>query len=514
MKKIFNPARIVAIAILLLAFTGCRKEEAVPSPQEELSAASRKSHGSEQLTFYALASGTTLDQISTSNPEKVLNSAVITGLQPGETIIAIDFRPATGQLYGLGSTSRLYVLDSQTGAARMIGSGPFMPALAGKLAGFDFNPTVDRIRVVTDAGQNLRLNPETGTVMTVDGSINGQMEASIAAVAYTNNVAGAATTTLYDIDIASAKLFKQQPPNEGTLVEVGDLKLKLEGEGGFDISAKEDMGLGLFEVNKKSTLFRVNLATGETKILAKYQKSAMYTGIAIPTQPVAYAVDAANALQIFNPETPSITTAKPITGMAMGEQVLGLDFRPLNGQLYALGSSGKIYTINAASGAATVAGTLNVPLSGSDFGFDFNPVVDRIRIVSNTGQNLRFNPNDGSVLTDSALNPGTPKVNAAAYTNNFAGATSTLLLDIDVDTDKLYQQNLPNIGTLVEVGSLGINAEGSNGFDISGTRGVAYALLTSSGGTKLYSVNTNTGAATAIGDFASPVRGFTVGLGF
>ncbi len=443
-----------------------------------------------------------------------MNSASITGLQSGETILAIDFRPATGQLYGLGSTSRLYVLHSETGVARMIGSGSLTPALTGKLAGFDFNPTVDRIRVVTDQGQNLRLNPETGTVQVVDVNINGQPGARIAAVAYTNNLAGAATTTLYDIDIASGKLYKQMPPNEGTLVEVGDLKLKVEGEGGFDISAKEGVGLGLFEVNKKSTLFTVDLASGETKILAKYEKSVPYTGIAIPTQPVAYAVAAANALLIFNPDTPAMVTTKAFTGLASGEQVLGLDLRPLNGQLYALGSTGKVYTLNASSAAATVAGTLSIPLSGSDFGFDFNPVVDRIRIVSNTGQNLRFNPNDGSVVMDGGLNPGKPAVNAAAYTNNFAGTTSTLLLDIDVTTDKLYQQTPPNNGTLVEVGSLGINAEGSNGFDISGTRGVAYALLTSGGGTKLYTINTSTGAATPVGDFASPVNGFTVGLGF
>ncbi len=504
---------MVAFAILLLSFTSCKEEEVI-SNLEKLLDANKKPQSNVQLTFYALAGGTTLDKFSTLNPEKVLHSATITGLQSGETILAIDFRPATGQLYGLGSSSRLYVINPETGAARLIGSSTLTPTLAGNLVGFDFNPTVDRIRVVTDAGQNLRLNPETGAVMVVDGNINGQSGARIAAVAYTNNVASAATTTLYDIDVASGKLFKQMPPNEGTLVEVGALKLKVEGEGGFDISAKEGVGLGLFEVNKKSTLFTVDLATGEAKILTKYEKSSMYTGIAIPTQPVAYAVDAANALQIFNPQTPSMVTAKPITGLATGEKVLGLDFRPFNGQLYALGSSGTIYTINASSGAATLAGTLSIPLAGSDFGFDFNPVVDRIRIVSNTGQNLRFNPNDGTVVMDGALNPATPMVNAVAYTNNFAGTTSTLLLDIDVNTDKLYQQNPPNNGTLVEVGSLGVNIEASNGFDISGTQGVAYALLTSGGGTKLYTINTTTGAATAVGDFASAVNGFTVGLGF
>jgi hypothetical protein len=510
MKKFFHPGRMGALVCLLLSLNGCQKENLSLDPNTDSNG--RKSVL--DITFYALSGGKLLDKFSTINPEKVLNSASITGLQSGETILAVDFRPATGQLYGLGSTNRLYVINPETGAARMIGAGPFTPALSGNLAGFDFNPTVDRIRVVTSTGQNLRLNPETGTVAATDGNINGQPGAMIAAVAYTNNVAGATTTTLYDIDMASNKLFKQLPPNEGTLVEVGPLKLKVEGEGGFDISDKDEVGLGLFEVNKKSTLFTIDLATGDTRILAKYDKREMYTGIAIPTQPVSYAVDAMNNLLIFNPEMPSTVTAKPFSGLALGETVLGIDFRPLNGQLYALGSSSTIYTVNTSSGAAVAAGTLSIPLSGTEFGFDFNPLVDRIRIVSNTGQNLRFNPNDGTVLMDGSLNPGMPAVTAAAYTNNFAGTTTTQLFDIDTNTDKLYLQNPPNNGTLVEIGNLGINAEATNGFDISGTRGVAYALLTSGGSTKLYTINISTGTATPTGDFTSSVTSFTVGLGF
>jgi hypothetical protein len=185
------------------------------------------------LEFYALAGGVKLDAFATRSPENVLRSVDISGLQPGETILGIDFRPATGQLYGVGSTSRLYVINPMTGAARMIGSGPFTPALSGSLAGFDFNPTVDRIRLVTSAGQNLRLHPETGAVVAVDGNINGAPGAMLAGAAYTNNVAGATSTTLYDLDVAGQKLYKQIPPNDGTLVEVGPLKLKITGEGGF-----------------------------------------------------------------------------------------------------------------------------------------------------------------------------------------------------------------------------------------------------------------------------------------
>ena len=525
MKKLLSPGTLCAF-LTLLSLTACEKDADSPLEQTDLavSTANARRKGDE-VTFYALTNGATLDKLSTKFSERVLGSASITGLQAGEIILAIDFRPATGQLYGLGSSSRLYVINPETGVARQIGPGAFAPALSGTIAGFDFNPTVDRIRVVTNTGQNLRLNPETGTVVMVDGPINGPAGATVAAVAYVNNVAGATTTTLFDIDLTTNKLYRQDPPNAGTLVEVGPLKLAISGEGGFDISPDGD-ALALFAVDKNkekdknqmSSLFSVDLGSGDTKVLAKYAKT--YSAIAIPTRPVAYAVNAANNLLIFDPshsdnrDGDGAVIAKPLMGLQPGEVVLGIDFRPLNGQLYALGSTGRIYTVNTASGAVAMVGTLNTPLNGTQFGFDFNPVVDRIRIVSNAGQNLRFNPNDGTTAIDMPLNPTTTGVTAAAYTNNFTGTTSTMLFDIDINTDKLYLQNPPNNGTLVEIGGLGVNVEAATGFDIGGFSGIAYALLTTNGRTKLYTINTATGKATAIDEFASAVNGLAIGLGF
>ncbi len=509
MNHLFKPKQAGIVLLALLLFASCKKDYAVLE-DEPVDTFSKKNNP--DVVFYALAGGTVLDKYNAAAPETILNSAAITGLQSGEKIASIDFRPATGQLYGISSGSRVYVINAETGAARMIGAGPFTPALTGSYIALDFNPTVDRMRVVTSNGQNLRLNPETGAVAAIDGSINGQAGAMISEVAYTNNFAGAATTTLYDIDVVSQKLFIQTPPNAGTLTEVDSLHLKVTGKGGFDISP-DGIALGLFEVNKKATLFTVDLTTGLAKILTKYDKEIMYNGIAIPTRPVAYAVSS-NSLLIFNPTNTSSVISKTITGLQAGENIAGIDFRPLNGQLYALGSSSRIYTINASSGAAVMVAILSTPLSGSDFGFDFNPVVDRIRIVSNTGQNLRFNPNDGALIIDGSINPAGVAITAVAYANNFAGTTSTMLFDIDINTDQLYLQNPPNAGTLVAVGSLGINADAMSGFDIGGTSGMAYALLSSGGSTRLYNINRTTGAASALGNFSSSVTGFTIGLGF
>lgn len=467
------------------------------------------------VNFYALTADSKLLLINAKNPSSITAQVSISGLQTGETILGIDFRPATGQLYGIGSTSRLYVIDYKTGAARSISTVPFTPLLNGTSVGFDFNPTVDRIRVVTNTGQNLRLNPETGTVMITDGAINGVTNARISSVAYTQNKAGATTTILFDIDAATDKLYKQDPPNDGKLVEVGNLGYDVNETGGFDINPDGTAAIAALSVGGTSALYTIDTNTGKASKIGNLP--ANITGLAIPTEAVAYAVSNNNELLIFNPlaTTPTVSV-RAITGIQAGENILGIDMRPLNGQLYALGSTSRIYTINASSGAAAVVGTapLTTLLNGTQFGFDFNPTVDRIRIVSNLGQNLRFNPADGSVIVDGNISLATAAISGAAYTNNFAGATTTVLYDIDSTGDRLYKQDPPNNGTLVDVGPLGINVESNNGFDIGGTSGLAYGLFTVSGTQRIYSVNLTTGTATAGPTIANPARGFALGIGF
>ncbi len=86
--------------------------------------------------------------------------------------------------------------------------------------------------------------------------------------------------------------------------------------------------------------------------------------------------------------------------------------------------------------------------------------------------------------------------------------------DPDSTGDRLYRQDPPNAGTLVDVGPLGINVETNNDFDIGGTTGIAYGIFTVSGVQKIYTVNLTTGAATAGAPLSTAVRGFTLGLGF
>jgi 3D (Asp-Asp-Asp) domain-containing protein len=516
-------ALVLPVLALGIAFTSCKKESG--TTMNDMASATATQKQAKGTEFYALTSTNELVKYSSGNPITELNAVSITGLQASEIILAIDFRPATGQLYGVSSQSRIYIINQNSGMASAVSTTPFSPAISGTEVGFDFNPTVDRIRLVSNTGQNLRLNPETGMLAATDVAIN-PAGAMVTAVAYTNSVSGATSTTLYDIDVATDKLYIQNPPNNGTLVSVGMLGVQAVGEAGFDISPDNSVAIaalygrgyeeGQTEASNgnKYRFYYIDLATGAATNAGKTSRTII--GLAIPTNPVAYAVSGAN-LHIFNPTQSGGIATKPITMLPAGEMIAGIDFRPANGQLYALGSSSRLYTINLGNGQATMVGSgpFMPALSGTSYGFDFNPTVDRIRVVSNTGQNLRLNPITGGVAAiDPMLNPGTPSVDAAGYTNSTPGATTTTLYDIDYNTDMLYMQNPANAGTLVPVGALGVNINAANGFDIGGYSNTAWGIFTAGGSSALYSVDKATGAATQLMPFPVSVNGFAVGLGF
>lgn len=244
------------------------------------------------LNVIALTQGTNiLLSFDSATPATLTGTVAVTGLQPGEMLRGIDFRPANGLLYGVGSTSRLYTIDSTTGAATQVG-GPFTPALMGVFLGVDFNPVADRLRVVTNLDQNLRLNPDTG--MVVDGDpvtagiqadaplafsasdVNAGEDPFVAAVAYTNNFAGATTTTLFGIDFAQDFLARQGDPdgapispNTGQLFTVGTLNASTENlQIGFDIAVNGE-ALAALPIGATSSngLHRIDIATGAATLI-------------------------------------------------------------------------------------------------------------------------------------------------------------------------------------------------------------------------------------------------------
>ena len=218
--------------------------------------------------FYGVTQDNRLVTFQSDNVTNVEPSHAITGLPGGENIVGLDVRPLNGQLYALGKTSRLYVINPRTGATRQVGATPFIPALAGASFGFDFNPTVDRIRVTSDAEQNLRLNPDDGTVTGVDtnlayapGDPGAGTNPNVGGSAYTNSFAGATSTTLFDIDNARHALVTQNPPNDGTLTTVGALGTNNDAVA-FDVG-EGNVGYAVLTGEKnRQNLFRIDLSNG------------------------------------------------------------------------------------------------------------------------------------------------------------------------------------------------------------------------------------------------------------
>lgn len=238
-----------------------------------------------------------------------------------------------------------------------------------------------------------------------------------------------------------------------------------------------------------------------------------------------YAVTPSNVLVRFASQTPDAPSIATITGLGAGENVVGLDFRPSDQKLYALasntGGSARLYTIDRTTGVATLVVDVTAAsadpytaLSGTKFAMNFNPMVDRLRVVSNNGMNIRINPANGLVTTDTPLNPGTPHVVGIAYTNSYVGAASTTLYDIESVSDSLSIQTFPNAGVLSPVGPLGVDTSQFVGFDIFeyGGGNVAYATLTVAGVTRFYAIVLETGTAGLIGNvgYFDPLIAMTI----
>jgi hypothetical protein len=211
-----------------------------------------------------------------------------------------------------------------------------------------------------------------------------------------------------------------------------------------------------------------------------------------------------------------------VSGLAGDARLVGIDYRVQNGKLYGVGDAGGIYTVSTRTAQATKVSQLTVALRGTAFGVDFNPAANRLRVISDAGQNLRHNIDDpngapaaGMTAEDGTLTypPATTAaggVTGAAYTNNdLDPATATTLFDLDSTLDQIAIQSPANAGSLAPTGKLGVDAAAGAGFDIfstlndqgTSTGAIGLATLQADGQYGLYRIGTLTGKATLIGTF-------------
>jgi len=447
-----------------------------------------------------IAAITNTDQIlvipNANVPSVTIGPFPVSGLTVGQSIAGLDFRPNTGELYALGYNSgtgdaQLYVINQTTGVATAVSATAINLALGTGSIGFDFNPTVDRIRVVGANGKNYRLHPTTGAIAATDtdlnyaaGDVNNGTTPSIGACAYTNSYIGSESTILYDYDEELNILASQIPPNNGTLNTLGSSGINvnladrtIDMDIYFDPNTSTNMAYLCANVGASTNdhLYSINVVNGATTDLGQIGLGIAIKDIALSidrtvpnnvTGELMYGLTRVNGnLITFDSDTSEIIrTLVSITGITAGQRIVGMDVRPANRMLYALGydtttTNYQVYTINTTTGVATAvnasAGT--IVLGTGNVGFDFNPTVDRIRVVSATGKNYRLNPNDGTIAaTDTDLQfaagdpniSNTPRVGSIGYTNSFNGATSSVLYAIDDVNMDFLTIAPPNNGTL------------------------------------------------------------------
>jgi hypothetical protein len=225
-----------------------------------------------------------LASFDAATPSAILSDRLLVGLDTdnGEVLNGIDFRPATQQLYGIATfgspgTDRAVLItltDATTATVTSVGQ-IFTTPLDALYGGVDFNPIPDRIRYITDSDGNLRINPDTGAA-TVDTNVAyatgvndpGQgSNPSINHIAYSNNFVGAASTTLYGIDVEGNRLVTINPPDSGILRTVGPLGVDPTNFGGFDIQQGTNAAYAVLRVNGSSRLYTVNLTTGAVTLV-------------------------------------------------------------------------------------------------------------------------------------------------------------------------------------------------------------------------------------------------------
>jgi Domain of unknown function (DUF4394)/Calx-beta domain len=275
------------------------------------------------------------------------------------------------------------------------------------------------------------------------------------------------------------------------------------------------------------------LIWGAVNAAPSYAVHQTVTGLTTGNQIVQFAVGTPGTL--INGTPTSIT----FPGSATDTDLIGLDYRPRGGNLFAQATGGTVYVLepNTALAGTVTATPVGTPTAFSGaptaFGFDFNPQVDRIRVTNNeasgtSDNNYRYNPNNGArVLIDGDLDYSTgdpndaavPSIVGSAYTNNIDGTTSTTLFDIDSDLNILAVQTNPNGGALSTVGALGADVTDNVGFDIEQGTGVAYAAVQIAGDPEstFHRINLMSGAATPISgtpqvgpDGTAPLEGISL----
>lgn len=289
MRALLSPL----VALLPLVFAACASidEAAVPTRQENV---------------FALTSNHELIRFQSGAPQRILDRTPLRGLAAGDRVIGIDYRVSRDVMFALAASGQLYTVNTANGQLIAVGTAPLAIALVGKRFGFDFNPAADRIRVVSDAGLNLRLHPDTGAAADADpvreglqadgnlayvaGDINAGRIPQLIAAGYTYNNNDDKITTNYALDIATGSLVIQGSkegvtpvvsPNTGRLITVGALGVPTIEDAALDITDVSNVALAALRINNRTRLYQIDLQSGRASTIGTIDEGGAVLGMAI-----------------------------------------------------------------------------------------------------------------------------------------------------------------------------------------------------------------------------------------
>jgi hypothetical protein len=494
----------------------------------------------------ALTSTQHLVSFNRTTPGSLVTNVAVSGLSTGERLLGVAWRPAEGKLLGLSSAARLFEINALTGVTALRASlvatagdsNPFA-GLSGTAAALSIDASTDRLRVLTSSGQNLVVDPVSGAVLTENTVQRGGVVAGISAAAYSDAFASSALAQLWNINAAADTLERMPAPDTGLLTPASTLGVGAASGSGMVIDARTSAAFAAMTVNGRIALYRIALdaSTNVATRIADLGTQDPLLGMAFvepkgnPLAAQAVGLSTDGRLVKFQPNLPQIVTLVPITGLNSVEVLQAIDFRPADGNLYGLSSAARLLQIDTSTGAVTQQAVLRADasdtsnpyngLAGASFAINFDPVQDRLRIVSNTGQNLLVNVATGEVLTDAAVHATGQAAVAGglAYDHRYAGATVATLFVADVAHQMFGTLNAPADGVVSDLGALGlpagINVNGTGAFNITGG-GSGLALLAvqaSNGGSLLFSLDLVSGSAKSYPDASAALSAATNRVG-
>ena len=254
----------VVLLFLILSIAASVEAETIYAIVQESNPNALTVSGNEALiSFDSAAPGSALSSVHLGNH--------------GGSVVGMDFRPATGQLYLLTEAFeptvvlRLFLVDPNTGALSQVGvdleqGDELDPATIE--AGFDFDPVRD-LAEVTVGGAVLTIDPTTGEDS--HGAFFSPSSPRVVGVAFDRNFAGAGATTLFGLELSRAQLVRiggvngSPSPDGGAVTDIGFLGLA-PNEAAFDISSS-GTAYAVFPSPFNEGLYTVDLTSGSATLL-------------------------------------------------------------------------------------------------------------------------------------------------------------------------------------------------------------------------------------------------------